>query len=240
MKLRALASLVVASCLLGFAGSASAQAADTSRVMGLRFEATLFNPFDVRGLSLSLEDPVTPNRLDVFRPNGDIRIGYDLPMGLTPLVGFGLRSHAFKIFDEDDDLVAGSGRTDIILSAELRYYFGPHTRGLQPYVFGEWNTAIVSFGSERSDDASDEEVEFFEHLDKVEGDANSVMNFNAGLGMEYKVTRSFGLGAKWGFGLSLAPTSRHEFESEPFDDVEPATSNTVFGTSASIYLAFRI
>ena len=106
-------------------------------------------------------------------------------------------------------------------------------RGARPH-------GAVGGVDDEADDASDEDVEFFEHLDKVEGDANSVMNFNAGLGMEYKVTRSFGLGAKWGFGLSLAPTSRHEFESEPFDDVEPATSNTVFGTSASIYLAFRI
>lgn len=240
MKLRAVASLFLASTILVAAGSASAQAPDTSKVMGLRFEATLFNPFDVRGrleqgTELSLE-----GRADVFRPNGDIRIGYDLPMGLTPLVGFGLRSHSQKQFQNNDDLAFGVGRTDIVLSAELRYYFGAHKRGLQPFVFGEWNTTIASFGTELAKGASAEEKNFYDDVNEALGDANSVMNLNAGLGMEYKFARSFGIGAKWGFGLSLAPTDRHTIRGGEDREEVPSTSNTVFGTSSSIYAAFRI
>jgi hypothetical protein len=241
MKLRAVASLLLASTILVAAGSASAQAADTSRVLGLRFEATLFNPFDVRGISnLDPESGPTSPRIDVFRPNGDIRIGYDLPMGLTPLIGFGLRSHSQKQFQNNDDLAFGEGRTDIVLSAELRYYFGAHKRGLQPFVFGEWNTTIASFGTELAEGAPVEEKNFFDDVNETLGDINSVMNINAGLGLEYKFARSFGIGAKWGFGLSLAPSDRHTIR-EGGETIEvPSTSNTVFGTSSSIYAAFRI
>lgn len=246
MKLRALASLVVASSVFAFAGSAAAQAPDTSRVMGLRFEATLFNPFDVRGVSLSQGgDPVSPSRLDVVRPQGDIRIGYDLPMGLTPIIGFGLRSHSLDFYDSRDELTEGSGRTDIVLAAELRYYFGAHKRGLQPFGFGEWNTTIASFGSSFADSVDDEIVDGAKDRDAYLGDSNSIMNFGAGLGMEYKFARSFAIGAKWGLLVSLAPTERHEWEETNFAGeletvTEDASSNTVWGTSSSIYAAFRI
>lgn len=238
MKLRALASLVVASSVFAFAGSAAAQAPDTSRVMGLRFEATLFNPFDVRGFSE--DDPAGPARVDVLRPNGDIRIGYDLPMGLTPVVGFGLRSHSQNEYNSRDDLVDGDGRTDINLALELRYYFGAHKRGLQPFVFGEFNTLIASFGTEHAKDTEDSEIEADEFRDKERGDAASLMNLNLGLGMEYKFARSFAIGAKWGAGVSLAPTSHEKETIEGVDFERNGTSNTVWGTSSSIYAAFRI
>lgn len=236
MKLRALASLFLATSIVAAAGSASAQAADTSKVLGLRFETTLFQPFDVRGISLFEEGP-TVQRIDVFRPNGDIRIGYDLPFGLTPMIGFGLRSHSVKVFDTNDEEISGTGVTNIVLSAELRYYFGPHKRGLQPYVFGEFNTTIASFGF-----SPDEVAEAREDLADALGDLNSFMNLNAGLGLEYKFARSFGVGAKWGFGISLAPNDRHEnVRTEDGETITiPAQSNTVWGTSSSIYLAFRL
>ena len=66
------------------------------------------------------------------------------------------------------------------------------------------------------------------------------MNINAGLGMEYKFARNFAVGGKWGLGISLAPTSREEKEIGGTTRVLPGTSNTVWGTSSSIYLAFRI
>jgi len=236
MKLRALASLFLATSIVAAAGTASAQAADTSRVLGLRFEATLFNPFDVRGISNldPMSGPTSP-RIDVFRPNGDIRIGYDLPFGLTPMIGFGLRSHSVKVFDTKDEEISGTGVTNIVLSAELRYYFGPHKRGLQPYVFGEFNTTIASFGF-----SPDEVAEAMEDLADALGDLNSFMNLNAGLGLEYKFARSFGVGAKWGFGISLAPNDRHENVWTEYGEPIPARSNTVWGTSSSIYLAFRL
>lgn len=241
MKLRALASLFVASSVFAFAGSANAQAADTSKVMGLRFEATLFNPFDVRGVTSfdPNEGPSAP-RMDVFRPQGDIRVGYDLPMGLTPMVGFGLRSADLEEYDDRDNVTGGSGRTDIALSLELRYYFGAHTRGLQPFAFGEWNTTIASFGTSHEKDADDAVVERAEFLDKGKGDANSLMNLNAGLGMEYKFARSFGIGAKWGLGISFANTSHEKKTIDGNDLVNEARSSTVWGTSSSIYAAFRI
>src|SRR5690606_11241677 len=181
MKLRALASLFLATSIVAAAGSASAQAADTSKVIGLRFETTLFQPFDVRGIStfgLKEGEKPLPARADVFRPNGDIRIGYDLPFGLTPMVGFGLRSHSVKQYSDADDeeLAEGVGRTDIVISAELRYYFSPHKRGLQPFVFGEANWNIASFGFSK-----DEEAEATEDFADALGDVNSFMNLNAGL-----------------------------------------------------------
>lgn len=236
MKLRALASLVVASSILAFAGTASAQAPDTSRVMGLRFEATLFRPFDVRGITMGGpdNDELMPAAFEVARPGGDIRIGYDLPMGLTPLVGIGIRSHSVNVYNEDDELVTGNGRTDINLAVELRYYFGPHSRGLQPFIFGEFNTLIASFGSSFHEDAPDARQEAADDVNRRLGDTNSMTNFNAGLGMEYKFARAFAVGAKWGFGLSLAPASFDE------DLEKPGLSNTVFGTSSTIYAAFRL
>jgi len=245
MKLRAVASLFLATSIVAAAGTASAQAADTSKVIGLRFETTLFQPFDVRGISTfgltEVERPL-PARADVFRPNGDIRIGYDLPFGLTPMVGFGLRSHSVKAYSDADgeELDEGVGRTDIVISAELRYYFSPHKRGLQPFVFGEANWNIASFGTEHPDGTSEDVEKNAEFRDERAGDVNSVTNINAGLGLEYKFARSFGVGAKWGFGVSLAPTSHARETIGGTTREEFPTTNTVWGTSSSIYLAFRL
>lgn len=245
MKLRTFAALFLASGMILAASPASAQAVDTSNVMGLRFEATLFNPFDVRGIAISGGDDLpnpAPARIDTFRPQGDIRIGYDLPMGLTPMIGFGLRTQSVEAFARNDDSLGSQGRTDLVLAAELRYYFGEHKRGLQPFVFGEFNTTIVSFGTEaaKGQQVSDGRKEF----DKLLGDVNSVTNLNAGLGMEYKFAKSFAIGAKWGLGLSFAPSDDRTVTIEDeFGDVTlqvPSTSNTVFGTSSSIYAAFRL
>lgn len=241
MMLRTFAALFIASGTLLAAAPASAQAADTSKVMGLRFEASFFNQFDVRGTEPTVivvsEDGAfqsgpSPSRTDVFRPQGDLRIGYDLPMGLTPLIGFGLRSRDVKILDDSDKKLSSTGRTDIVLAAELRYYFAPHKRGLQPYVFGEFNTTIASFGTENSKDEPVNEAE-----DAVLGDENSVVNLNAGLGLEYKFAKSFGIGAKWGAGLSLAGTS---VQKKGNKEAGINTTNTVFGTSSTLYAAFRI
>lgn len=221
MKLRTFAALFLASGMALAAAPASAQTADTSNVMGLRFEATLFNPFDVRGAT--------------FRPEGDIRIGYDLPMGLTPMVGFGLRTQAEGTFNADNVDTGSTGETELVIAAELRYYFSPHKRGLQPFVFGEFDTTIASFGTEAGEGGTVSDLR--KAQDKASGDAASFTNLNAGLGMEYKFAKSFGIGAKWGFGLSFAGTSIQKV-----GDAEAGenTSNTVFGTSSSIYAAFRI
>src|SRR5690606_17382594 len=101
---------------------------------------------------------------------------------------------------------------------------------------------IVSFGTEaaKGQQVSDGRKEF----DKLLGDVNSVTNLNAGLGMEYKFAKSFAIGAKWGLGLSFAPSDDRTVTIEDeFGDVTlqvPSTSNTVFGTSSSIYAAFRL
>lgn len=162
------------------------------------------------------------------RPEGDIRIGYDLPNGLTPVIGLGLRSHTHKEYDADDDLDFSRGHTDLVLAAELRYYFRPHVRGLNPYVFGEFNTTLVSFGSEDGDGDT-----INEGRDKFEGDELSFLQFGAGLGLEYNFAKSFALGAKWGLGLSFRNTETH-------DGAGDNTTNTTFGTSSAIYAAFRL
>lgn len=216
MKLRAFSALVLGATMVLAAAPASAQSAD--KVMGLRFEAAFFQDFAVE-------------RRDGIRPEGDIRIGYDLPMGLTPLIGFGLRSNTFKAYDADDELLGSMGTTDIVIAAELRYYFRPHIRGLSPYVFGEFNTTIASMGHEDGDGEAVRELD-----DKVFGDENSFAQLGLGLGLEYKFAKSFGIGAKWGMGIAFRNTSIQKVDGEEDGD---NTASTTFGTSNSIYAAFR-
>lgn len=198
------------------AAPASAQSADN--VMGVRLEAAFFHDFAVESGGI--------------RPQGDIRIGYDLPMGLTPLIGFGLRSNSHKSYDTADKLTGSTGLTDIVLGAELRYYFRPHIRGLSPYVFGEFNTTIASRGHDDADGEPTDELG-----DKVYGDEHSFSQLGAGLGLEYKFAKSFGIGGKWGMGVAFRNTSIQKKAGEP--DRGENTSSTTFGTSNTIYAAFR-
>lgn len=210
MKLRIAAAAMMVS-ILAFAAPAAAQAADEgSRPMGLRFETQmgLFNLVGVGGDAGFLD------------PQGDIKIGYDLDMGLTPLIGLGYRSVS-QSRDEDGTNTIDSSASAIVLDIELRYYLQKHRRGLQPFVFGELNTSFVSLDVKNgNDDALSEEADKLDHTE-----------VNLGLGMEYKFSRAFAVGGKWGLAFGFQPWE---------EDPKTEESNTTWGTSSSIYLAWRI
>lgn len=215
MKLRIAAAIALASTML-FAGSASAQAAaeepSGTRPLGVRLE-TQINPFNLVGLGSDI--------IPGGNPHGDIKIGYDLPMGLTPLIGLGYRS--FSTTDEVDGKEVDSGSASaFVLDIELRYYLSPHRRGLQPFVFGELNTAFVSVDKKG---ATNDELD-------LRADKNDFTEVNLGIGAEYKFTRSFAVGGKWGLALGFQPWSD--------DNNKEDVSNTTVGTSSGVYLAWRL
>lgn len=212
MKLRIAAAMALVSTMM-FAGVASAQATDEgSRPMGVRLETQL-NPFNLVGLGGEVRAG--------GNPHGDIKIGYDMDMGLTPLIGIGYRSFSSST-DVDGDNIAENSSSAFIIDIELRYYLSKHRRGLQPFVFGELNTAFVSF-DEKDGDSND--------LD-VQADDNDFTEVNLGIGAEYKFTRSFAVGGKWGLAIGLQP--------EEDEDAKAEQSNTTFGTSSGVYLAWRL
>jgi hypothetical protein len=207
VKLRIAAAFVMVS-ILAFAAPAAAQAADEgSRPMGIRLETQLgwFNLVGVDGNAGGIN------------PQGDIKIGYDIDAGLTPLIGLGYRSASTMTGDDND---TEDSSTALVLAIELRYYLQKHRRGLQPFVFGEFNTSILSESSGGEDD--DEAA-----------DRNNHSEVNVGFGAEYKFSRAFAVGGKWGLGFGF---KGYEVEGGGTDNDE---SDTTWGTNSSIYLAWR-
>lgn len=204
MKLRTLAAFAFATAAVSFAAPASAANKD----MGLRFET---------GGSL-VGGPAL---------QGDIRVGYDLPGGITPLLGLSFRNETQSVKDGDSN-----GTTVFVLNLEGRYYFRPHKKGISPFVFGGVDFTNFSFGHEDKDGKATRELQ-----DAVDGDAASSWGLNAGFGLEYLASKSFGIGGKWGLNMNFNPTSKQKV-----DGVEDGadTSHTRWGTASAFYLVWRI
>lgn len=236
--IRKLAAVALATSVVSVAGTAAAQETETEttrgtvyRPMGLRFETAFERDFNIATVNTSaVQAPnITATSQSGFSPNGDIKIGYDLPMGFTPMIGFGLltRNRA-----QGEDSVTN---TLIVLDVEARWYFKPHRgNALQPFVFGEFNTALVSFGADPS--PSNEEQDALDAL----GAASDYTEINAGLGMEYKFDGAqFAIGGKWGLGFAFTGITTDNLKK-----VDPTAKDgigdTTIGTSTAIYAAWRI
>ncbi|HEY0839152.1 MAG TPA: hypothetical protein VGD74_03095 [Vulgatibacter sp.] len=204
MKLRTLAALAFATAAVSFAAPASAASKD----MGLRFET---GGSLVGGPALA----------------GDLRVGYDLPGGFTPLIGLSFRNDVFSVKD------AGSaGTTTFVLNLEGRYYFRPHKKGISPFAFGGVDFTNFSFGHEDKDGKAVLELQ-----DAVAGDEASSWGINAGFGLEWLASKSFGVGGKWGLNMNFNNTSVQKVDGvEDGDD----TSHTRWGTASTFYLVWRI
>lgn len=220
MKLRTLAALALATSAVSFA--APAFAADTT---GLRMEF---------GGSIATSSDFLTNNPNGVGNAGDIRIGYDFAGGFTPLLGLSYRTTSRNQYDSDDKAQSGKGFTDIVLNLEGRYYFRPHKKGISPFVFGGFDWHNVSVGS--SDAPNETTNDGTEARDSVEGDRLSSLGFNAGFGLEWLASKSFGVGGKWGLDLNFAPTSIQE---KGAVKAGSNTKNTTFGTAAAFYLAWR-
>jgi hypothetical protein len=215
--LRSLAAVALATSVVAVAAPASAQD-NTARPMGLRFELAMSESLNLATLG---GGPDTNN--NVVSPTGDIKIGYDIGQ-FTPLIGL-----SYLSFSRDLTKDTSASSSAFIVDIEARYFFKPHRKGLNPFVFGEFNTAFTSIGSdpEAEGDAADEQDRDASELDFTE--------VNVGLGMEYKFDgASFAIGGKWGLGFA-------------FNDIdtlvgteEQTLSNTTIGTVGAIYAAWRL
>lgn len=218
--IRKLAAVAFATSVVAAAAPAAAQeSAGGARPMGLRFETGFNKNFNLVGVGSNVGG--STGRTDIFTnsPQGDIRVGYDFGQ-FTPLVGVGFLTHTFSTEGTDKNHTD----TALILDVELRYYLKPHRKGLSPFVWGEWNKAFVWVSDEDESDAQ-------KKVNEASADARDFWSVNAGLGMEYKFDgAAFAIGGKWGLGLGFKGTSKDHGD----------TSNTIFGTSAAIYAAWRI
>ncbi len=220
--LRMLAAAALATSVVAVAAPAEAQE-NTRRPMGLRFELGWNESFNLATIGTSAADGVPgagaagalAGNLD---PTGDIKIGYDIGQ-FTPLIGLSFLNRS--VGPED----ASSSLTAFVIDVEGRFYLAPHRKGLQPFVFGEFNTGIVSVSTDADDDDAEEDAL---------GDALDWTEINAGLGMEYKFDgAAFAIGGKWGLGLA--------FRGLNDDTVEPdGSGDTTIGTLGAIYAAWRI
>lgn len=206
MKLRTLAALALATTAVSFAAPASAQ-----KMMGLRFET---------GGSLS------------GNTEGDIRVGYDLKGGFTPLIGLTFRNNSFTAYDADDEKLGSIGETDFVLNLEGRYYFKPHKKGISPFVFAGVDFNVFSVGHEDADGEAVNEL-----ADKIEGDERSTWGLNAGFGLEYLFSKHFGVGGKWGVNMNFRNTSIQKVDGVEGGD---NTTTTNWGTASNFYLTWRI
>lgn len=219
--IRKLAAVALATSVVAVAAPAAAQddargTAGGTRPMGLRLETAFNKNFNLVGVGGD------GGRTDIFTnsPQGDIKVGYDFGQ-ITPLIGISFLnvSHSRPGAPGGDRIE--SSETTFILDVELRYYLKPHRKGLSPFVFGEFNTAFLSFDRDGADD----------DLLDAEADADDFTAVNAGIGMEYKFDgAAFAIGGKWGLGLGFKGTSEDNGD----------TNNTSIGTSAAIYAAWRL
>lgn len=184
--------------------------ASAQKMMGLRFET---------GGSLSGDI------------GGDLRVGYDLG-GFTPLLGLSFRNVSNTAYDADDNKTGSRGTTDFILNLEGRYYFRAHKKGVSPFVFGGVDFNVASYGTEDKDGKSVNEL-----ADKVRGDEDSTWGLNAGFGLEYLFSKSFGVGGKWGLNMNFDNTSIQKHDG---NEGGTNSSRTDWGTASSMYLVWRI
>lgn len=221
MRFSLVPAAVVAALTVVTAVPAAAQNAgpDAGQIMGLRLEGSWVAtqmPVFVTGVA---EGPIAASTGLGHR--GNLRIGYDLPMGVTPLLGIGIASQSVS-FDGDPEASASAMAIAILL--EGRYYLKPHKRGLQPFVFGGINfTNLSASGQIDGDDVSEEENE-------IEVDMNDTFGFDLGFGAEYKFARSFGIGGKWGLAFLT-----NAWENDDRDVV----STFDWGTLFELYAAYR-
>lgn len=212
--LRTLAAAALATSVVAVAAPASAQEDNVARPMGLRLEVGLVN--HSMGVIGTAED--TPD-VSGISPTGDIKIGYDFGQ-FTPLLGLSYRSVSEETGEDSSD-----SASVFLINLEGRYYFKPHRKGLNPFVFGEFRTSFVSFGA--NPEPSDEEQ------DRLDAKA-SLLDFteiNAGLGLEYKFDgAAFAVGGKWGLGLGFNDR----------DSGNDTLGTTTIGTVAGVYLAWRL
>jgi hypothetical protein len=212
--LRTFAAVALATSVVAVSAPAQAQE-NTARPMGLRFELGWAGNSNLANLG----------RTDIggqdvgfagVSPTGDIKIGYDLGQ-FTPLVGLSLATTTVSL-ENDDSFTA----TAFILDIEARYYMKQHRKGLNPFIFGEFNHAFTSLSSDPEGD------------EDAQDDLASALDFttiNAGLGMEYKFDQSqFAIGGKWGLGIAF----------QGFDVGEDSTGVTTIGTLGAIYAAWRL
>ena len=217
--LRSLAAVALATSVVAVAAPASAQETErnTARPMGLRFELGFSEELNLARVGSS--DDVNLGRVS---PNGDIKVGYDFGQ-FTPLIGLSFLTGSVDTGKNPD---TSNSATVFVLDIEARYYFKPHRKGINPFVFGEFNTAFTSVGAdpEGSTAEKDRRDALASQLDFTE--------INAGLGMEYKFDgASFAIGGKWGLGLVL----------NNFDEVGGTKdlSSMDIGTVGAIYAAWR-
>jgi len=212
--LRTLAAVALATSVVATAAPAEAQD-NTARPMGLRFELGWAGKANLA--NLGFEGPAAHPHTSVS-PIGDVRVGYDFGQ-FTPLLGLSFLTHSEDI-DDDNSRSA----TIFVLDIEARYFFKPHRKGLNPFVFGEFNTALVSYG----DDTAEGDAE--DALDDI-ATRNDWTEINAGFGLEYKFDQAqFAIGGKWGLGLAF----------QGHDEGDDSRGDTSIGTVGAIYAAWRI
>ncbi|WP_373045050.1 hypothetical protein [Vulgatibacter sp.] len=219
--LRMLAAAALATSVVAVAAPAEAQE-NTRRPMGLRFELGWNESFNLATFGSGAEGVEGSGGASALGagldPTGDIKIGYDIGQ-FTPLIGLSFLNRSVGPEDE------GASLTAFVIDVEGRFYLAPHRKGLQPFIFGEFNTGIVSYSTDADDD---------DELEDAIGDALDWTEINAGLGMEYKFDgAAFAIGGKWGLGLAFRGLSD--------DTVEPdGSGDTTIGTLGAIYAAWRI
>ena len=210
--LRTLAAAALATSVVAVA--APAQAQDDGRPMGLRFELGWAGHQNIASFGVADDAAVTAP----ISPNGDIKVGYDLGQ-FTPLIGLSFINTSRDVTEDDSASI-----TAFVLDLEARYYLKPHRKGLQPFVFGEFNTAFVSLSDDRLEGEAEDALD----------DIASLLDYteiNAGLGMEYKFDQQgFAIGGKWGLGLAF----------QGFDVGDEDFGVTSIGTIGAIYAAWRI
>jgi hypothetical protein len=188
------------------------------KLIGLRAEAGLTSGFGMVVSGASAGAAVSAPAY------GNVRIGYDFPMGFTALLHLGLATTSTTFTPGGNDRAAQGGSASIFsLGVEGRYYF---TRArTEPFVFGELNKTFVGLG----ETAGGDPVQQSAH--NLEADRVDTFGFAIGAGAEHGFTRQFALGAKWGL----------DFNFRGYTDVDTKNtgSSTQIGTAAEFYAAFR-
>jgi hypothetical protein len=240
------ASMVAVPVVASAADKPAGEPAEKGKVRGIRFEASLQKDFNLVGPG-SLSPSTGGASVGNTDPHGDIRIGYDLPMGLTPLLGIGFRRVSAETVvtpaaDGADTVTRTFSGNAIDLAIEARFYMKKHKKGIQPFVWLEYNTSFLS--AEVADDTDSDAVS-----DAVEVENNEILKYaadeqnhgeiNLGFGMEFKPSKFFAVGGKWGLGIGLQGGDRNDPPGADDQNAIRTDINTI-GTSAAVYGAWRI
>lgn len=214
---RTLTAAALATSVLAF--SAPAQAQGSAQPMGLRFELGWAGQSTLGNLGSVNVPGGDFASFPSISPTGDIKVGYDFGQ-FTPLIGLSL---ATTTVSPDDD--TSFTNTAFIIDLEGRYYFNPHRKGLNPFVWGEFAHAFTSLGTDPEPEGPAEDL-----LEDLESTLDFT-SINVGFGLEYKFDQSaFAIGGKWGAGITWAG----------FDAGEAEVGNTTIGTVGHIYAAWRL